>query len=77
MKLNGTEEVFKELTKQGYSLFWGSNFVDLVDMRTGLYSYVGSIYQDGKYKPCKGFPVVLVETFGLVKVGNSGYNFNK
>lgn len=68
MKLDGTEKVFEVLEEQGYTLFFGTNFVDLVDMRAGLYSYVGSIYQDGKYKPCKGFPVVLVESFGLVKV---------
>lgn len=77
MKLEGTEKVFKYLEEQGFILFWGSDFVDVVDMSKGMSNYIGTIYSDGKFKPCKNFPVKEVLDFGLIKVGNTGYNFNK
>ncbi len=68
MKLKGTEEIFDILKKSGYNLYWGSDFVDLTRFSNSEYIYVGSIYSDGKFKPCKGFPVTLVESYGLKKV---------
>lgn len=77
MRLNGTEKVFKYLEEQGFALFWGSDFVDVVDMSRGFSKYIGTIYSDGKFKPCEGFPVKEALNFGLVKVGNTRYNLGK